>query len=192
MITHVQLHKLRRVNVARCVKWHSGGVNDWSPSDWACAVSGELGELVEAFVMLRGTRSDTALAELGEEAADVLTYLDLLAERLGMSFIGGKRGIDAAEMTMPLALEQVQLNIGKLCDVIKKLNRYRDGLIGNKDDKQTLMLMARSMIEGAALGLASLTDAAGLDLWEETVSKFDKVSKRNGFDIFLAADEVAA
>src|SRR5262245_40821302 len=35
--------KLSRVNLARCRRWHPGGLAEWSPSDWAVAMAGEAG-----------------------------------------------------------------------------------------------------------------------------------------------------
>lgn len=32
-------------NVARCDRWHKGGMTDWSVADWAVAMAGEAGEV---------------------------------------------------------------------------------------------------------------------------------------------------
>lgn len=32
-------------NYTRCLRWHPAGINSWSLSDWAVALSGEVGEL---------------------------------------------------------------------------------------------------------------------------------------------------
>lgn len=81
----------RRANVARCVKWHPEGIASWSPSDWLTAVTGELGELASLLKMrnrerdgLPGNKFSPTDKQVADELADVLTYLDLLAEVLGV------------------------------------------------------------------------------------------------------------
>lgn len=60
--------------------------SDWSPAQWLQAVTGELGEL--ANVMKKIDRGDFTQADaqqqLADELADVQTYLDILAMRLGV------------------------------------------------------------------------------------------------------------
>lgn len=81
--------EFRRANVARCLKWHPQGINSWSPSDWLTAVTGELGELASLLKMrnrerdgLPGNKFSPTDKQVSDELADVLTYLDLLAEAL--------------------------------------------------------------------------------------------------------------
>lgn len=81
----------RRANVARCLKWHPAGIASWSPSDWLTAVTGELGELASLLKMrnrerdgLPGNKFSPTDKQIADELADVLTYLDLLAEVLGV------------------------------------------------------------------------------------------------------------
>lgn len=81
----------RAANVARCVKWHPEGIASWSPSDWLTAVTGELGELASLLKMrnrerdgLPGNKFSPTQKQIADELADVLAYLDLLAEVLGV------------------------------------------------------------------------------------------------------------
>jgi NTP pyrophosphatase (non-canonical NTP hydrolase) len=83
--------EFRRANAARCVKWHPAGITSWSPSDWLTAVTGELGELASLLKMrnrerdgLPGNKFSPTDKMVADEIADVLTYLDLLAEALGV------------------------------------------------------------------------------------------------------------
>lgn len=83
--------KFRAANVARCLKWHPGGIESWSPSDWLTAVTGELGELASLLKMrnrerdgLPGNKFSPSQKQIADEIADVLTYLDLLAAALGV------------------------------------------------------------------------------------------------------------
>jgi len=86
--------KFREANVTRCVKWHPEGLDSWSLSDWAVAMAGEAGEVCDVVKKLNRYRDglpgnnktvEELQEQLGEEIADTLTYLDLLAERAGLS-----------------------------------------------------------------------------------------------------------
>jgi len=85
---------LRAANVLRCEKsFHP--INEWSPTDWACALAGEVGETCNAVKKLcrmdsgGNTKKDPqtvkeAIGEIAEELGDLITYADLLAARLGI------------------------------------------------------------------------------------------------------------
>lgn len=94
---------LTRANRARCGRWHPGFPDDetWTLADWSNAIGGEVGELAEALLAVTAaagkvqnttkkirryeTGTNTAIdkpleqlkAELEDEAADVMCYLDL-------------------------------------------------------------------------------------------------------------------
>ncbi len=88
--------ELRKVNVQRAIRWHGPeGLKEWSVSDWACAVAGEVGEMcnaVKKFNRLKmGIKSannpidiDTSIAQIAQEIGDAAIYLDLISQRLGL------------------------------------------------------------------------------------------------------------
>lgn len=61
-------------------------IDDWTPSDWIMAVTGELGELANLLKKVRRGDFDQSevQSEIADELADVAIYLDLLALRLGV------------------------------------------------------------------------------------------------------------
>ena len=80
---------------------HSG--QDWTVSDWALAVAGETGELAEVLLLYslmtmslgkaenimkkmrrKDFDGDIAISDISEELADVVIYLDMLADSLGI------------------------------------------------------------------------------------------------------------
>jgi NTP pyrophosphatase (non-canonical NTP hydrolase) len=79
---------LREANVDRC---QSGKFNhqleEWSEAQWACALSGEVGELCNLIKKrFRGIPEDVVTQKmLADELADIACYLDLLAAKLGIS-----------------------------------------------------------------------------------------------------------
>jgi len=87
--------ELNRANSLRCQQSYHP-IYRWSPTDWACALAGEVGEACNLIKKLRrlddaGPWLDTSEArsalelEIADELADAQMYLDLLAERLGIS-----------------------------------------------------------------------------------------------------------
>lgn len=110
---------LRAANIARCKKWHPGGVADWSLSDWMTATAGELGEAA---------------------------------------------------------------------NVIKKLNRVRDGLVGNKETLEELQRALAYELADTLIYLDLVAAAAGVDLGRAVIEKFNIVSERNGFSDRLPVD----
>lgn len=89
---------LRDRNAERCeTSYHP--IDAWSPTDWACALAGEVGEACNLIKKLRRiTTSNPATVELVQggletgalisavaaELADAVIYADLLADRLGI------------------------------------------------------------------------------------------------------------
>lgn len=91
----LQFADLRQANLARLPQFrdrqgrlsHSKpDGSDWSLSDWLQAVTGELGELANLLKKVRrGDFSlDEARADVADEIADVIIYLDILAMQCGV------------------------------------------------------------------------------------------------------------
>ena len=90
----MKLSVLRVANVKRCEEvFHP--LHHWSPTDWACAMAGEAGEVCNAVKKLRRLADGTNTAKdpqnesdclkaIGKELADTIIYCDLLAARLGL------------------------------------------------------------------------------------------------------------
>lgn len=84
--------ELRAANTLRLESWHTGAA--WTGADWSNAMCGEAGEVANVVKKLRrietgnpGSRDpdeDTLLSMLWRELADVVIYLDLLADHYGL------------------------------------------------------------------------------------------------------------
>lgn len=79
------------INKARCERWHPAGIQSWSPSDWITAVAGEFGELASLIKMrnrerdgLVGNKFHPTDEMIGKEIADVVIYMDLFAQSMGI------------------------------------------------------------------------------------------------------------
>ncbi len=78
----MDLRDFRKVNIERCNDAFFP-LDTWGPSDWGVALAGEVGELCNFIKkMNRGDADYTA--DIGKELADIVTYADLLAARLGL------------------------------------------------------------------------------------------------------------
>lgn len=90
------LRDLRDINVTRCQRWHDGFPrdDDWTVADWSNAAAGEMGEAANIVKKIRRAEFghsgalDPDIEELknmlGDEIADTIIYLDLLAAHQGI------------------------------------------------------------------------------------------------------------
>lgn len=92
-----------RVSLSRANRWHPGGIEEWSPMEWAGAMAGEAGETCNAAKKLK--RVETQIAhhdnrvfgtsaptdeqaeayrvQVAKEAADTILYAVLVMQRVG-------------------------------------------------------------------------------------------------------------
>jgi NTP pyrophosphatase (non-canonical NTP hydrolase) len=80
--------------------------------------------------------------------------------------------------------------VGEMCNIIKKLNRVRDGIPGNKETPDQLRLKLKHEIADVYTYLDLLTQAAGIDLSEAVWEKFDAKSQEIGYTGSTPAPEV--
>jgi len=103
---------------------------DWSPTDWGCALAGEVGEACN-LVKKRRRCEDIATQEIAAELADVVIYADLMAARLGIdlgaavrekfNYVSRKRGSDVMLPELEGHHEVVKF-AGKLLSTIRENN----------------------------------------------------------------------
>ncbi|SRR5260221_12115812 len=97
------LTKLAAANKSRVERWHGPvGVISWEPEMWACAAAGEMGEycnvikklkrhkdgLQQKGVYIDHTHSaihQNLIKDAAMEIGDIVVYLDLNAQRLGLT-----------------------------------------------------------------------------------------------------------
>lgn len=88
-----------KISKERAMRWHRGGLDEWSITDWATALAGEVGELCNAVKKYRRVEDqlsqhdgdtpapknfDEALRQIKKEIGDSYAYLDLIAQRFGL------------------------------------------------------------------------------------------------------------
>jgi NTP pyrophosphatase (non-canonical NTP hydrolase) len=109
---HESIPHISVQNHLRALRWHPSGLQEWSLSDWAVAVAGEVGEM---------------------------------------------------------------------CNVVKKMNRVRDGIVGNKEKPEDLQGMLSDEIADVYIYLDLFARRAGLNLEDCIRAKFNATSERVGF-----------
>lgn len=79
----LDLAEFSRINKMRCEQAFFP-LENWSLTDFGCAIAGETGEACNLIKKIR--RGDNIdIKEVGKELADIITYCDLLASRLGLN-----------------------------------------------------------------------------------------------------------
>ena len=73
--------QLQEANLLRCENSFKHSINDWSPTDWACALAGEVGEACNLIKKFRRGENISA-HDIADEIADAVIYADLLCTRL--------------------------------------------------------------------------------------------------------------
>ena len=96
-MTDLTFKKLREVSESRTTAWMKDGLQSWRPAEWVVAMVGELGEACNVLKKMNrlrdgitGNRKSVDMtrellqAQLGEELADTMIYLELLSNSLGV------------------------------------------------------------------------------------------------------------
>jgi NTP pyrophosphatase (non-canonical NTP hydrolase) len=72
--------------------------------------------------------------------------------------------------------------LGEAANVAKKLNRVRDGIPGNAESEATLRANLADEIADAFIYLDLMAQSQGIDLGVAVRSKFDRTSKKIGYE----------
>ncbi|MCI0559803.1 MAG: MazG-like family protein [Nitrososphaera sp.] len=75
--------------------------------------------------------------------------------------------------------------LGEACNVIKKLNRCRDGLPGNKEIEEELRVMLAKELADAVTYIDLLALRAGINLGAAVVAKFNEVSRDKELPVYI-------
>lgn len=71
--------------------------------------------------------------------------------------------------------------VGELCNIIKKLNRVRDNLVGNQKNVLEMKKDMADEIADVFIYLQILSEREGIDLYTAIKAKFNAVSEKHGF-----------
>lgn len=79
--------------------------------------------------------------------------------------------------------------LGEAANVVKKLNRVRDGVPGNKEGEGELRDKLRGEIADTFIYLDLMAQAAGFHLVDAVIETFDKKSREIGYPVRLRDPE---
>lgn len=71
--------------------------------------------------------------------------------------------------------------VGEAANIVKKLNRYRDGIRGNKETITELREKLRRELADVFIYLDLFAQSEGWDLYTEAQRKWDETSERIGY-----------
>jgi NTP pyrophosphatase (non-canonical NTP hydrolase) len=100
------LKQLKRLNEERC-PYFGNKVEEWSETDWGCAIGGESGEL-QNWLIKRRRGDNVDLKEVAHEMADIVIYVDMLATKMNIDLeetIKEKWNIVSERRNIPLKME---------------------------------------------------------------------------------------
>lgn len=72
--------------------------------------------------------------------------------------------------------------LGEAANIIKKLNRVRDGIPGNDETEMELKVMLAKEFADTAIYLDLMVQAAGMDLETIRNAKFNETSRKIGYE----------
>ncbi len=75
--------------------------------------------------------------------------------------------------------------LGEAANVAKKLNRIRDGIIGNKEKKEELIIKLRLEIADTFIYLDLLATHEGIDLEQAIKDAWNKKSEQIGYNVTI-------
>jgi|GEM_PF-1579438 len=153
---------LRGMNRLRCYRWHPDqGVDSWTLNDWATAVAGELGEACNICKKIKraedavvgNKKADSVLklrANLADEMADTVIYLDLMAAKAGVNlgqavtskFNRKSNELGFPEKLRPIALTEVD---GVLAEVATEREWRDDNLEEPHSKRDWSRLLSRQL-----------------------------------------------
>lgn len=173
---------IAQVNLSRALRWHPTGLGSWSMSDWNSALVGEIGEVCEVADNIEQPFTMRVHAMAGE-VGDVYAYGDLFAQACGLVFVDCIRSVPSYPRTGTMETAALSMAVagGKLSDVVKKLNRVRDNLGGNKKTPDQLRDDLGYYLGRVGRACDHMADRIGLNLYACVYDKFNTVSERMGF-----------
>ncbi len=80
---------------------------------------------------------------------------------------------------------------GEAANVAKKLNRYRDGIRGNKETADALHAKLRQELGDAFVYLDLMAQSVGIDIFDAGIEVFDRKSDDIGYPVKLRATPVS-
>ncbi len=168
---------LREANTVRQQEWDTGGDIDLSYA--GCELAGEVGEAVELGIVVAATRK--LVKGLDDELGDVVICCDLIARRLDIELktvVPFGRGVDK---TFEKPFMEMSAAAGRACNIIKKLERERHGMVGSRATSDDLQVELQQTVFWAY----RIAGILGIDLARMIATKFNATSVKYGLTTMM-------
>lgn len=129
------LRPLREANVIRDREWDSNKVLD--ASFFGNELAGEVGEAIEVVSHLMNGGVAASYDALADELADVIICVDLLALQFNL-FVNTSLDWDGSAIDATDEIIELAIYTGRACNLTKKLERERLGLVGSRTTREAL------------------------------------------------------
>lgn len=181
-------NNLRTANLARELEWDTSD-NGLDGSFYGNELAGEVGEAVDVMTeFYYSSRPKVELLALldkiAEELADVAICIDLLALNFGIVGIQHEDNDDGWVSVVPTLFDLVKFT-GRACNVTKKLERERLGLVGSRATEKELA----TELTDALTALHKLARAYHVRLDVAVATKFNKTSDKVGLQTKMVVPE---
>ena len=194
------LKSLTEANLKRNFLWMPDGLGTWSSDDWIIAIAGEVGELAGEIKKINRTRAgiignktEPDTQDIAYEMADVIIYLDLYASSEGLTLVNIVHNMTGIYYFGEWAFTN-------LCDEtysphkrpLSALGVHLITTLGALSPQAPVTYLSsdyglQNQIYQLLVGVATIAKALKIDLGKAIADKFNKVSAKFGFDIFLGA-----
>jgi NTP pyrophosphatase (non-canonical NTP hydrolase) len=162
------------VNIARDAEWDTSD-NGLDGSFFGNELAGEAGEAIEVANALEHNYLDCGYTfdDLADELADVIICVDLLALKFGI-FVDCSVTTFIGEFEVDATLIDLAIYTGRACNITKKLERERLGLVGSRATLDDL----RKELQQILLSVFVLAVIYEVRLDVAVAKKFNKTSDK--------------
>ncbi len=177
----VSVGELRIANLRRAAMFHGGGVEAWSPLQWATCVVGEVGEVFNA--RKKVWRGDGRVEDLLEELADVAIYTDLLLARVNASWSLSYASLDvlATQYAAWKKPQDCTQDLWFMQLIRESTFAYQHARLGEVRG----MVRCGEVIFSSAVGLIRVLGASPDRV---IAQKFNATSRARGVDVFIGGN----
>lgn len=169
---------LREANRARQIEWDTNG--DITLSYAGNELAGEAGELLEAVADYVYGESNN-LEAIRQEIGDVIICCDLIGLRLNLGLEHSPDLVRFGGKIVPEILIEIGIQVGMVCNTIKKQERARFGMVGAQGSLEDLNKNLNEVI----LHVHRLAAAMGLEAVDCVAEKFNLTSRKYGLETIM-------
>ncbi len=192
---------LREANHTRHVRYYRPGQAPWTMDDWMVAIGGEAGEALNLVKKINRDRQrmsgnfgisfEALRDQLGDELADVVIYLDVIADELRSGPLGSTHAywigdFDALRRSTRDSVSFADPDLRRLSQWGRQLLKHLGRMA--EDEAQVSPQRMAQLCEWVLKDCDTIAYNAGIDLGRSVAAKFNATSEKLGFPERLALE----